>query len=510
MSAHPQLDYSTVIEDEALKLLARRDFKVFCDYVWRDNPRNVGPTTDLEYRDYVLKKTGVDLPDVRFFHNEIADILQSGFDRIHIQAPREHAKTTVVSVKYPLFVLGRNPNTRILVCSRTAMLTQNILRECKQNIEMNERLRAVFPRLQASLPWSEKGFTVKRNLIDKALSMRGVGLYGSLTGDRSDMIVLDDPFDENETRSETQRAKIVEFVEKIVIPLLSPTGKIVAIGTRWHYADYWGNLMEKAIEKNGMYYVKIYQSINHTDPIDEKSPTYELWPKVWDAAALQRRRAEIGSIRFNCLYQNDPRGIEGLILKDKWLHYYNPAELIKYPNLQVLIGVDPAISENPESDNTALVAGAFIPDYRELWILDIYAEQIDFIKQIAKIREWSLRTSWPGLLDKWQRRPLKIGVESTAYQKVLQRTTYLMGLPVVEVKTTRSKEDRMISLSPHFENGRIKLPDPAHVATPWLQDFLDEYRNFPRGRREDRLDGLEILFGLMDLTPPPAFALGPP
>lgn len=510
MSARPQLDYSTVIEDEALRLLARRDFKVFCEYAWRDNPRNVTPMTDAQYVDYVLKKTGVYNPDLRFFHNEIADILQSNMPRVHIEAPREHAKTTLVSVKYPLFELGRNPNMRILICSRTAMLAQHVLRECKQNIEMNDKLKAVFPRLQQSLPWSEKGFIVKRPLIDKALSMRGVGLHGSLTGDRADMILLDDPFDENETRSTTQREKIVEFIEKIVIPLLSPTGKMVAIGTRWHYADYWGNLLEKRIEKGGMYYVKVYQAINHVDPQDDNSPTYELWPKVWDDVALQRRHAEIGTIRFNCLYQNDPRGMEGLTLKDKWLHYYRPDDIIKFPQLQIFIGVDPAISENPESDNTALVAVAFIPDYREIWLLDIFADHLDFPAQIAKIREWSLRTNWPGLPDKWQRRPLKIGIESVAYQKVLHRTTYLMGMPVVEVKVTHSKEDRMISLSPHFENGRIKLPDPAYVHTPWLPDFLSEYREFPRGRREDRLDGLDIAFSLVDLTPPAAFAFGPP
>ncbi|GAI73893.1 unnamed protein product [marine sediment metagenome] len=162
---------------------------------------------------------------------------------------------------------------------------------------------------------------------------------------------MDDPFDEAEVRTQTQRDKVATWIEKVVIPILSPTGTLIASGTRWHYADYWGNLMAKDIKKGGMYVVKIYRCFP-----DDKSA---LWPEMWPKHRLLERKAEIGSLKFNCLYMNDPTGLEGLIFKEKWLQYYDPNQLRFFSKMLVFQGVDPAISEDPGADYTAIVTLAY-------------------------------------------------------------------------------------------------------------------------------------------------------
>lgn len=56
-------------------------------------------------------------------------------------------------------------------------------------------------------------------------------------------------------------------------------------------------------------------------------------------------------------------------------------------------------------------------------------------------------------------------------------------------------------IQPHVENGRIKFPDPElYPECRWYAPFLDEYLSFPRGRRDDRMDALEIAISVADLT----------
>jgi phage terminase large subunit-like protein len=50
---------------------------------------------------------------------------------------------------------------------------------------------------------------------------------------------------------------------------------------------------------------------------------------------------------------------------------------------------------------------------------------------------------------------VKLFVETNAFQKSLMYQQELQGLPLAESPTDRDKERRFISMSSHFESGRI-------------------------------------------------------
>ena len=84
--------------DVSAEDLAYSNLRFFSEYCWGDVAGQV--------------KNGA-------FHNEWYGMLQ-GDDRprrLHIQAAREHAKTTCLSVKYPLWRVGRNPDLRVMIVS---------------------------------------------------------------------------------------------------------------------------------------------------------------------------------------------------------------------------------------------------------------------------------------------------------------------------------------------------------------------------------------------------------
>ena len=466
-----EIPYAVTLE-LAKTVKARENLEYFSTYCWENQP---GFYPNAE------------------FHKEWYSILQPETrpNRFHTQAPRTHAKTTCLSVKYPLWRLGHNHNLRFLYVSKTGTLAKDILSEVRQNIDSNRRLQKVFPDLKPSLPWSTTELTVQRTRLDKTPTMRAVGLHGSITGGRADIIILDDPFDAAEVQTERHRAKVEHWIEKVVIPVLTPTGEIVAVGTRWHQADYWSKLLQKP-----MYVCKIYRCYP-----DLENPEKTLWPEVWSRERLEARKAEIGTLRFNCLYMNDPTGLEGLIFKEKWLVYYNPEMLRFITDLELYMGVDPAISEDPKADYTAIVVLAWSPHRNLFYILDVYREHLDFPDQVRKIKEKYLQWQQIAASCKWAG-PLKIGVESVAYQKALARTTFLQGLPTKEIKTKTNKQMRMLGLSPHFEGGRFLLPDPEVERVPWLQPFIDEYVSFPRGVHDDMLDGVDLAVEVADITKP--------
>jgi len=512
--------------DQAYVRTSRIDFDMFSDYCWRRDPVHLVPPTDEEYQAYILSrveqyvdekgldfkeymekisKTSFKIDKARFFRNEISDILgkPNRPKRLHIEAPRLHAKTTHVAVKYPLWRWGRDQNLRIFVISKTAMLAEAIVGEIKSNIESNERLQQVFPDLKPDTPWTNAEFRIRRSQIMKENSAKGIGLFGSVTGFHADIIILDDPFDQKETRTEGQRLKIVEFIKKVIISVLEPepVGEIIYIGTRWHYDDYWGNLLARSISVGGDVFCKVYKAINYVDPEDTASCEYALWPQKWPLAALAQRKIDIGTPNFNCLYQNDPRGLEGIFFKDKWITWYDPAILDTIPDLYLFQGVDPAIGESPESKQTSIFTIVLDPRKMDIYMIDNYAEKMDFPTQLKKIYEYSIRDVWPGFLHaKRKLKPVKIGVESNAYQKALSRTAQMEALPVVECHTTLGKPDRMLSLQPHFESGRIKWPNPNLLGfePTWLEPLKMEFLSFPRGKYTDRLDSLDFAIEVAD------------
>lgn len=469
-----------LLQDISAEDFAYMDLRFFSEYCWKNIAGQV---------------------DNGGFQNEWYRMLQ-GDDRpkrLHIQAAREHAKTTCLSVKYPLWRVGRNPDLRVMIVSKSATLATTILREIRQNIEGNKRLQAVFPSLGPDVPWSGTELQVERSsgVILKDPTFVGVGLHGPLTGKRADLIIIDDPFDESEVRTEAQRQKVEDWVEKVLLPTLTPEGELVAVGTPWHYDDYWSRLESKSVEKGGLYTIKKYPAIkNPEDPID----SWEVqWPQVWSAQRLEERRREIGSIKFACLYLLDPSGLEGTLFKRDWLAFFDPSIFTKgyTQKFEYYMGVDPNVSGKPDTDRLAIATIAYDRPRGDIYVLDIYAEPVDFPTQMKKIVEYAKRTELPYMEERKHIR--KVGIEANAWQQVVSKSAYANLIPVIEVKQKQTKVDRMLALQPHFENNRFKFPD-KRFGVNWWDKFESEYLSYPKGRYKDIMDALQIAFEMVVVT----------
>ena len=117
-------------------------------------------------------------------------------DRIVVLAPVEHGKSTILSIAFPLFVLGQNPDARIAIISETATQASRFLSAIREHIARNERLHEVFPGLRpadgARAKWSDTAILVERPTTSRYLSIVALGVMGPLLGARLDLAILDD------------------------------------------------------------------------------------------------------------------------------------------------------------------------------------------------------------------------------------------------------------------------------------------------------------------------------
>ena len=427
-------------------------------------------------------------------------------------APRNSGKTTCWSKKAPLWLLGRDHNLKILLLSRTSGRAKGNLRFIRQNVEGNTRVNAVFPGLVPGMPWGDEELTVENTRMDGESSVLARGLGGSITGFRADVLIVDDLIDKTNVMTDAQRDKVNEYWDEIVLPTLNPDGRVFVVGTRFHHRDWYARILETPSYADHVFMFPAFKTDDKgREILDDEGQPISYWPDRWPVDKLLQRKQEVtfkdGSLAWSSQYMCDPSGYEGRLFKSDWLEssfYTVDGDLVpKYGNLDYYMSVDPNISEDPRADNTAICTIAGDRVHRDIFVLDFYAEPLDYVDQVKKLAEYGGRNQLrvgkshlPG-----EQRLSKIGIETIAYQKSLQRTGYTMGLPVVEVSHGKmDKITRILRLQPHFQNQRIKLPDPEEHRTPWWDEFIDEYNTFPRSRRDDILDALEIAVEVSGVT----------
>lgn len=428
-----------------------------------------------------------------------------------IIAPRNSTKSTCWGRVAPLWLLGCNPDLRVVLVSRTSSLAQDNLRFIRLQVESNDRVREVFPYeevngrvfgLKASSPWGTEKLTIMNNRNDGVPSVYAVGLEGSISGIRADLIIVDDLIDINNVMTEGQREKVNDFWDSVILPTLNPDGRIFLVGTRYHAKDFYNRMLEDPMYKDNSFMFPALTNEKGETWYDEEDTPISYWPERWPVEKLLSMKERMGSLAFNSQYQCDPSGYAGTVFNPEDLMFYDPERdlLPIWGDLDFVMSVDPNVTENPESDNTAIVTAAVDRRRSQIFILDIYAKPLGFTNQVKKITEYGRRrqVSVGDLRFDSEIRISKIGVEAVAYQRSLQQTGYMLGLPVVEVQQgNKNKEVRIVGVQPHFENGRLRLPNPDKISLPWYDAFYKEYVSFPKGRRDDMLDAVEILVGMV-------------
>jgi predicted phage terminase large subunit-like protein len=397
------------------------------------------------------------------FHREWLNLYQSGRSFV-LEAPRGHAKSTT-GQEYCLWRIVRDPNIHIIIISSTYELANGLAFSLKLQLESR------FPWLvKGAAKWGEKGMYVARNEISKDPTIRVASMEGVEPGPRADVIWGDDVVSENNSASDLQRAKIHRIFNKVLMPMLEPDGQAFLTGTPYHFGDLYATLENE----DGWKLIR-YKAIQDDGSAlwPERFPILCSNPEHTGNCCLTYIRQRLGTPIFNDQFLCDPSGLVGRLLKLEWLepYYDTPAG-----DLEIVQGIDLAISEKETADYTAIATVGYSPTLQKIYLLNLWRGQVDFPSQIKAIKDQAATYH-----------PSAIVIETNVYQKVLatqlQTTTML---PIMGTVTVKDKIQRILgNLSPHFESKKLVIRRDMH-------EFISEYLEFPDGTHDDMLDALEF------------------
>lgn len=276
-------------------------------------------------------------------------------DRLNILAPRGHAKSTWITIIFSIWNIIRNREISIIIASDTMDQAESFLRTIKDELENNQSLIADFgefrpkERTGAAQVWRANDITVIREGRSKESTIMCAGAGKKILGKRADLIIVDDPLNDENTESNTQRYKTYRWFMKTLTPILRPKiGRIIVIGTRKHPEDLHENL-----RSNKMYRQYIFKAVNEEKRV--------LWPEVWDYETLMKKRDEIGDLFFEQEYQNEAvdeknqmfGGKTLEILKDR--DYKEPANAKIYCGIYLPLHMKDELLENYKNHNTVII-----------------------------------------------------------------------------------------------------------------------------------------------------------
>jgi predicted phage terminase large subunit-like protein len=390
----------------------------------------------------VDQETGVAIEPAAF-HKEIYEFALST-KRAAIAAPREHAKSTVISLFFVLYCICYKLRKFIVLISDTEAQAILLVGAVKAELESNDELRKDFGDLVDSVKWGERDIITATGT---RLSARGAGQ--SLRGLRQrqfrpDLVICDDLEDDEHIDNPDYRKKLERWFKNVVLNL-GKKCQVFVIGTILHYDSLLSHLLDA--EKFKKFLKRKYEAID-----EERTPESVLWSGHWSYEDLAAKEEDIGLTEFNQEYRNQPISSDTASFKESDIirHSFTRSE-IAGKQLVKLTGIDPAISKKEKADDFASVTIG-IDEHGYILVLRAEGKHLSFPEQ------------WRFVLQRFdEEQPIAIGVETIAYQKALKEHVEEVSretqryIPVVEIKSDTDKFRRIVAISPLVENGTIRF-----------------------------------------------------
>jgi len=377
------------------------------------------------------------------FHRELYTILLT--ERFAaIAAPREHAKSTVVSVIFPLYCICYKLRRFIVLIGDTQPNAALQLASIKEELESNAKLREDFGDLAGDKKWdvndcrTSTGITIVARGAGQ--SMRGLR-YRQY---RPDLIICDDLENEEGVDNPETREKLMKWFKGTVMSL-GKSAQIFVVGTILHFDSFLSNLLDP--EKFPRFVKRRYEAVD-----DEWTVESVLWSAKWDLQSLKDKEIDVGSIFFNQEFRNRPISADTQVFQEEWIirHQYRRAELEGKQVIKVTY-YDPAISQKRRADFFASVT------------LGVDSEGVLFVDRATQ-HKMPYTKQKQFILDRYdEEQPYIVGIEIQAYQEALKQEIDEQSrktgryINVVGVANLTDKFLRISSISSLVENGTIRF-----------------------------------------------------
>jgi hypothetical protein len=358
-------------------------------------------------------------------------------DRVLINVPPEHAKSTTITTNYVLYTIVTDPNKRVIIVSKTQGMARKFLGAIKTRLSHpayiklqtafgpNGGYKADATQWSADMIYLGTG----RDSGEKDPTVQALGMGSQIYGARADLIVVDDAvMGANAHEWEKQ----LEWLQKEVITRLGRHGKLIIVGTRVAPVDLYKMLRDPGQWSGGVTPFT-YCAMPAVLEFDEKPELWKtLWAETdqqenakddalpngnypkWDGPSLFKRRSQVSPSVWAMVYQQEdvtedaifsPTCVAGSVngmRKRGPLNPHAPGHPKHLEGTYTIIGLDPAM---------AGATGAVVVTYNradsKIYVLDCVNMTEPTPQKIQDlIEEW---------VEKYK--PQELRIEINAHQK---------------------------------------------------------------------------------------------
>lgn len=437
-----------------------------------DEDPNARPTTTAafaeKYRPFSLA-----VPD---FHREWYAAMDGTDTRIILLAPREHAKTSTVLTKV-IREICENPQIRIGILSQSGALANGFMRDVRLTLEWNADLarayRENYPNGFIGRKWTDVEITVAGSRHQKDVTLFAAGSGSQVTGRHADLLIFDDIESSGTVLTPERRAKTRSWFSKDVIPVLSPGGRSILMGTRKHFDDLYATLL-----KPGSGWKALVNSLSAILP--DGTP---LWKDRWTIEGLMKRKDELDALDITSWsqeYENNP--IAGTMQMFNPLSW--PTWTVLPDDLMVYQTWDLAISEKRSADFSAC-ATVGVDEFENVYILNMTRGHYSISDLALEIdarynnADYAIR---------------RVGYERPGFQApIIREILKEVHCSTVALPVQGDKVEHARRLEAKGAAGKIFRPS-RHVS--WWTDLAIELSQFPMGAHDDQVDALSYAIDL--------------
>jgi len=399
------------------------------------------------------------------FAQKLEDVANGKINRLIVNMPPRHTKSEFCSTYFPAWIMGKQPNRKIMQTTHTGELAVRFGRKVRNMMDSVE-----YKRIFDSVELQADSKSAGRWETNKGGEYFAAGVGGAITGRGADLLIIDDPHSEQDALSPSALESCWEWYTSGPRQRLQPGGAIIVVMTRWSTIDLTAKLLDAQKEEAADQWEVVEFPAIFPDTNDS------LWPEFWDITELEKVKASLPVQKWNAQWMQNPTSEEGSIIKREWWNIWEYDEMP--PVSYIIQSYDTAFSKKENADYSAISTwGVFrpTPDSPDcLILLDAQKGRWDFpeLKRIA-FNEYKY----------WE--PDMTLIEAKASGTPLTHELRRLGIPVVNYSPTRGhdKSTRMHSVAPIFESKLVYAPQRK-----FAEEMIEECASFPFGKNDDLCD----------------------